>query len=72
MGASSLLSRCRFQQAKRESNVAADTLAQRALNTQECVVLRLDLPGEVRSIIEAEAEGNGITDPCNSSMFLLI
>jgi hypothetical protein len=48
--------------------MAAHKLAQRALITQENAVMRLDIPGDIHSIIEAEAEGNGSTDPCNSSL----
>jgi hypothetical protein len=67
-GASCLLPQCKFQHAKRGCNMAAHKLAQRALITQENAVMRLDIPGDIHSIIEAEAEGNGSTDPCNSSL----
>jgi hypothetical protein len=67
-GVSSLLPQCKSRHEKQEANIAAHKLAQRALSTQECIVMRLDMPGEIRGIIEAEEAGGGNTDPCNSAI----
>jgi hypothetical protein len=56
----------KFKYVRREANGAAHKLAHRALKTQESVVLRMDMPDEIRSIIIAEATDRGSPDPCIS------
>jgi hypothetical protein len=65
-----ILPGCKFQHVGREANKAAHGLAQRsALRTQESVVMRLNAPEEIRSLVEVEAaRRNSIVTPCNPSI----
>jgi hypothetical protein len=62
-----LLPQCKFQHVRREANGAAHQLAHGALRTDDSVVLRMDMPDELRNTVIAEAAERGSPDPCNSS-----
>jgi hypothetical protein len=51
------------------ANTNSHWLAQEALRMQECVVIRFNMPEEIRNLIESEAAGKGNSDvPCNISI----
>jgi hypothetical protein len=56
-GVSTLLPGCKVQHARQEAIKAAHSLAQRKLRTHECVVMRLNAPEGIRSLVEVEAAG---------------
>jgi hypothetical protein len=62
-----LLPGCNFKHVGREVNMAAHRLAQRAMANQECVIMRFDMPGEIRCLVQSEAARSGTNPkPCNT------
>jgi ribonuclease HI len=57
MALSNLLPACSFGHVRREANQVAHQLGRRALERHEWVVMRHDMPEEVRSLVIAEAAG---------------
>jgi hypothetical protein len=53
--ASELLPECRFAHTRREGNRVAHQLAQMAMRSCECGVMRFDMPPDVREVVQADA-----------------
>jgi hypothetical protein len=61
-----LLPACSFKHIHREGNQVAHRLAQKALRRDESMVMRFDMPQEVRNLVVAEAAGRaGCPLNCN-------
>jgi hypothetical protein len=58
---------CSFRHTHQEGNQVAHRLAQKALRRDESIVMRFDMPQEVRDLVIAEATNSAPCPPiCNS------
>jgi hypothetical protein len=69
LGLSQLLPSCIFQRVERDANNIAHQLAKRALERHEWMVMRNDIPADLRSLVTAETAGEaGFPNRCNPNL----